>query len=254
MDSESATIAIEQSTVKNAHFEDFLFRKSHDLYFFEKQACDLGYNSIAGVDEAGRGPLAGPVVVAACILPPDCMIEGLNDSKLLTAKKREELFKQLTQRDDLFFSLAILDHQEIDRLNILQATLKGMRLALRRLKKRPDFVLIDGNRAPPLRLPHKTIVDGDKKSASIAAASILAKVTRDRLMVKLDKKYPSWNFLRHKGYGTKEHLERLTQYGVSPIHRKTFAPVRQLLEKAQPCDAYLLEQMDWDMLKSADLG
>lgn len=248
MDSESAKIAFRQGTEKNAHFEDFPFKAPFDLYHYEKCAREAGYNSIAGVDEAGRGPLAGPVVVAACILPNDFPIAGLKDSKLLTEKKREELYNVLSHREDVAFSICILDHEEIDRINILRATLKGMELALRKLKKRPDFVLIDGNIAPILRCPHKTIVDGDKKSASIAASSILAKVTRDRLMQKYHKKYPSWNFLKHKGYATKEHLDRINQYGVSPIHRKSFAPVRLSIEKAQLPKELLLEQMDWDML------
>ena len=248
MDSESANIALEQGTEKNVDFEDLPFKVSFDLYHYEKCALKAGYSCIAGVDEAGRGPLAGPVVVAACILPVDFPIVGLNDSKLLTEKKREELYHLLSQREDVTFSISILDHEEIDRINIYQATLKGMQLAVRKLKKRPDFIFIDGNASPTLRCPHKTLVDGDKKSASIAAASIIAKVTRDRLMLKYHKMYPSWNFLKHKGYGTKEHLEKIKLHGVSPIHRKSFGPVRISLENKKLPKELLLEQMDWDML------
>lgn len=254
MDSQSANIAFGQGTTKNAYFEDACLQEPQDLFFYENRARDSGFHTIAGVDEAGRGPLAGPVVIAACILPKDFPITGLKDSKLLTEKKREEFFALLTQRNDVVYALCILDHEEIDRLNILQATLQGMQKALKKLKKLPDFVLIDGNVAPSIPFPCRTIVDGDKKSASIAAASILAKVTRDHLMRKLDKKYPSWNFLKHKGYATKDHLERLKQFGVSPIHRKSFAPVRLLLQRSNFPHEKSFEQMDWDMLNPVDTG
>ena len=199
------------------------------LYFYENEARNAGYNTIAGVDEAGRGPLAGPVVVAACILPPFYRSEDLNDSKLLTEKKRLELFHILTNHPDIHFAISIIDHKKIDRINILQATLEGMKTSVQKLSVKPDFVFIDGNCAPKINIPLKTIVDGDRLCLSIAAASVLAKVTRDKLMYELDKKYPKWNFKKNKGYGTKEHLDLIKQNGLSPIHRTSFAPVRNYL-------------------------
>ena len=217
------------------------------LYFYENEARNLGFNTIAGVDEAGRGPLAGPVVVAACILPPFFEVKDLNDSKLLTEKKRLELFHLLTNDPNIHYSIRIIDHKKIDRINILQATLQGMKLAVKTLPVRPDYVLIDGSTAPKLDLPFRTIVDGDKLSASIAAASILAKVTRDQWMLKLDKKYPKWNFMKHKGYGTKEHLDLIEKHGLSPVHRTSFAPVRNYMNYMKIPKAERFEQMDLGM-------
>ncbi|MFZ4773407.1 MAG: ribonuclease HII [Chlamydiia bacterium] len=199
------------------------------LYSYENEARNAGFSTIAGVDEAGRGPLAGPVVVAACVLPALFFLEGLNDSKQLSEKKREAFFQILTTTPEIHYAIKIIEPEEIDRLNILQATLLGMKEAVKELKVQPDFVLIDGNQVPKIELPCKAIVDGDRLSASIAAASILAKVTRDRLMVELDKKFPLWNFSKHKGYPTKEHIALLEKFGVSPIHRTTFGPVNRVL-------------------------
>ena len=192
-----------------------------DLWLYEHAAFAEGYQTVCGVDEAGRGPLAGPVCAAAVILPADLQIEGLNDSKKLTDKKRRELFDVITG-NAVSYGIAMASEQEIDEINILQATFLAMQRAIDQLTIRPDLALIDGNRAKDFGLPVRTIVKGDSLSASIAAASILAKVTRDRLMERLDEKYPQYGFAVHKGYGTKRHYEALRAYGPCDIHRRTF--------------------------------
>ena len=181
----------------------------------------LGLRLICGVDEAGRGPLAGPVCAAAVILPEHLQIPGLNDSKKLTDKKRRELFPVI-QEQAVAYGIGLASEQEIDEINILQATFLAMRRALEQLTVRPEIALIDGNRETDFGLPVKTVVKGDSLSANIAAASILAKVTRDNIMVELARKYPEYGFEIHKGYGTKAHYEALRTYGPCPIHRKTF--------------------------------
>ena len=178
-------------------------------------------SAVAGIDEAGRGCLAGPVVAAAVILPAELVIDGLNDSKKLTDKKRRELYDVITQ-NAVSYGIAMASEREIDEINILQATFLAMQRAIDKLDVRPDLALIDGNRAKDFGLPVRTIVKGDSLSASIAAASILAKVTRDRLMEELDEAYPQYGFAVHKGYGTKRHYEALREYGPCPIHRRTF--------------------------------
>ena len=184
----------------------------------------------AGVDEAGRGPLAGPVVVAAVILDKANPIEGLDDSKKLSEKKREELFELIVERA-LGYSIVEVDPKQIDEMNILQATLFGMSKAVKELDPKPEFVLIDGNQVPyDLRDIAKAVVGGDAYHDCISAASILAKVTRDRIMVRLSGKYPQYNFAKHKGYPTKEHIEALGKYGACEIHRKSFEPVRNALK------------------------
>ncbi len=183
---------------------------------------------VAGVDEAGRGPLAGPVVVAAVVLDPDRPIDGLDDSKKLNEKRREELFPLIIERS-LAWSVVEIEPAEIDRINILQATLLGMKQAVEQLLPRPSLALIDGNQAPQLDCAVRTIVQGDSLEPAISAASILAKVTRDRLMKKLHIDYPDYGFDRHKGYPTADHLARLARYGPCPIHRRSFAPVRKVL-------------------------
>ncbi len=188
---------------------------------FEDAARVKGFALVCGVDEAGRGPLAGPVCAAAVILPPGCEIEGLNDSKKLTEKKREALFPVI-QRQALAWSVAYADVSEIDSLNILQATFLAMRRAVEGLSLAADYALIDGNRMPPLAIPGETVVKGDSRSMSIAAASVLAKVSRDHVMMELDKAYPQYAFAQHKGYGTALHYERINEHGVSPVHRLTF--------------------------------
>lgn len=181
----------------------------------------LGLHIICGVDEAGRGPLAGPVCAAAVILPEHLQIPGLTDSKKLTDKKRRELFPVI-QEQAVAYGIGLASEQEIDEINILQATFLAMRRALDQLSVRPEIALIDGNRETDFGLPVKTVVKGDSLSANIAAASILAKVTRDNLMVELAQQYPEYGFEIHKGYGTKAHYEALRTYGPCPIHRKTF--------------------------------
>lgn len=180
-----------------------------------------GYELICGVDEAGRGPLAGPVCAAAVILPKGVEIPGLNDSKKLSDKKRRELFPVI-QEKALAWGIGWANHGEIDEINILQATYLAMERAVEALKTKPEFLLIDGNRAKDFGIPTRTVVKGDSLSASIAAASILAKVSRDNVMVELAKEYPAYGFEIHKGYGTKAHYEALREYGHSPIHRMSF--------------------------------
>ena len=192
-----------------------------DLWQIEHDCYVGGFEIICGVDEAGRGPLAGPVCAAAVILPRDLVIEGLNDSKKLTDKKRRELYDVIVSQADSY-GIGFASEQEIDEINILQATFLAMERALSQLQLQPDLALVDGNRAPRFPLPVKTVIKGDSLSANIAAASILAKVTRDRLMEELDTQYPVYGFAVHKGYGTKRHYEALRQYGPSPVHRMSF--------------------------------
>lgn len=192
-----------------------------ELWNYEHACYDEGYSLICGVDEAGRGPLAGPVCAAAVILPRDLEIEGLNDSKKLTEKRREALYDIIVEKA-VAYGIAFASEKEIDEINILQATFLAMQRAVERLSVCPDMVLVDGNREPELNLPVKTIVKGDSLSANIAAASILAKVTRDRLMLEQDKIYPEYGFALHKGYGTKAHYAALREHGACPIHRQTF--------------------------------
>ena len=191
-------------------------------YEFEKAAVNSGFSCICGVDAAGRGPLAGPVCAAAVILPEGAVIEGLDDSKKLTEKKREKLY-DIIKETAVAYSVAYGTLEEIESVNILEATYLAMNRAIEGLNVKPDFALIDGNRVPRgINIPCETIVKGDSKSMSVAAASVLAKVTRDRLMLEYDKKYPEYNFKKHKGYGTKEHTELIKQYGPCEIHRLSF--------------------------------
>ncbi len=191
-------------------------------YLYEENAVKAGYKVICGIDEAGRGPLAGPVHAAAVILPLGLEIEGLNDSKKLSEKKREQLFDIICEKA-IDYSIGVATEKEIDEINILNATFLAMHRAVEGLKIRPDYALIDGNQYP--RIPfvtEETVVKGDAKSMSIAAASILAKVSRDRFMLEKTKEYPQYEFEKHKGYGTKLHYEKILEYGPSPIHRMTF--------------------------------
>lgn len=183
---------------------------------------DCGGECVAGIDEAGRGPLAGPVVAAAVVLPTDFPLEtGLNDSKKLNEKKRDALF-DLISETALSIGVGIVDCERIDKINILQATQEAMHSAVRQLKSQPDALLIDGNYFIDMGIPYKTIVKGDGKSLSIAAASIIAKVTRDRIMIEADAEYPGYSFASHKGYGTKKHYAAIDELGVCPIHRHSF--------------------------------
>ena len=187
-----------------------------------------GRSRIAGIDEAGRGPVAGPVVAAAVILPRGFTCPGLDDSKKLSASRRGHLYQILTNNQDLIWAVAAADRGEIDRLNILRATHLAMRRALELLAVAPDHCLIDGLPVPGFPLPHDAVVKGDGKSLSIAAASIIAKVTRDRIMGEMDREFPQFGFARHQGYGTKEHLEALRIHGPCRHHRRSFQPVSQL--------------------------
>ena len=187
----------------------------------EKALRDDGYISVCGVDEAGRGPLAGPVVAAACILPIDCHIEGLNDSKKLSEKKRDALFEEIKEKA-IAYSIASASNEEIDQINILNATMLAMARAIEGLPQAADFALVDGNCVRNFPVPAATLVKGDAKCPSIAAASILAKVTRDRLCLEMDEKYPEYNFKKHNGYPTKEHRELVIKHGPCPLHRLTF--------------------------------
>lgn len=188
---------------------------------YENAKYALGYTAVCGCDEAGRGPLCGPVVAAAVILPKDASIEGLNDSKKLTEKKREKLF-DIIKNVAVAYAVAEATPAEIDEINILNASMLAMRRAVEALQVKADFALIDGNCSRGFTIPTETVVKGDAKSCSIAAASILAKVTRDRECAELDRLYPEYNIAKHKGYPTKEHMDAVRKYGPSPIHRKSF--------------------------------
>ena len=191
-------------------------------FSYENQALSKGFKLVCGVDEAGRGPLAGPVCAAAVILPENCEIEGLNDSKKISEKRREVLFDIIKEKA-IAYSIAYGTLEEIEEYNILEATYIAMNRAINGLSQKADFALIDGNRVPKgIEIACETVVKGDSKSCSIAAASILAKVTRDRLMLEYDKKYPQYSFVQHKGYGTKAHYEAIKQHGVCEIHRLSF--------------------------------
>ena len=192
-----------------------------DWLEFEKEALAKGYKSVCGVDEAGRGPLAGPVCAAAVILPEGVIIDGVNDSKKLSEKKRESLFDVIREQA-LSYSIAYATVDEIEEINILNATMLAMRRAINGLEIKADYAMIDGNKIPPIDIDAECIVKGDAKSMSIACSSILAKVSRDRLLYKYAEEYPMYGFDKHKGYGTKVHREAILKYGPCPYHRKSF--------------------------------
>ena len=192
-----------------------------DLWLYENEAFSEGFETVCGVDEAGRGPLAGPVCAAAVILPKGLVIDGLNDSKKLTDKKRRELYDVITQ-SAVSYGIAMASEQEIDEINILQATFLAMERAMQTLSPQPQLALIDGNRNSGISMPSRCVIKGDAKCADIAAASILAKVTRDWYMIKMAEKYPEYHFEKHKGYGTKVHYAALREYGPCEIHRPSF--------------------------------
>lgn len=202
----------------------------------ESKYFELGYKFVGGVDEAGRGPLAGPVVAACVVVGPDFKIdstdlESINDSKKLSAKKREKLFGLIKEKA-LAVEIGIVDNITIDKINILQASFLAMRRAIKKLKIEPDYVLVDGNfKIPKLDKPQDAIIGGDGKVWAIAAASIIAKVSRDWIISEIAKKYPEYEFEKHKGYGTKLHIEKIKQYGPCPIHRMSFAPIRKDVKK-----------------------
>ena len=195
---------------------------------FEDEACQNGYKVIAGIDEAGRGPLAGPVVSASVVLPIGFTDHDINDSKKLTPKKRNILYSRISEHA-LFMAIGIADIDEIEKVNILQASLNSMKRAVENLLVAPDYLLIDGKFGIDSAIPQKAIIKGDSKSISIAAASIIAKVERDRLMMKFDQLYPEYGFARHKGYPTKAHKQAILEHGITPIHRKTFKGVKEVL-------------------------
>ena len=193
-----------------------------ELSKYEKEYHDKGFEYIAGIDEAGRGPLAGPVVAAAVILPKDCLIEGVNDSKKISEKKREKLYDEII-KNAIAWGVGVVDNNVIDEINILEATRKAMHEAIEGLQVRPDYILIDAEKKVNTNgIPYLPIIKGDALSISIAAASIVAKVTRDRMMREYDKIFPVYGFEKHKGYGTKAHVEAIKEHGICMIHRKTF--------------------------------
>ena len=188
----------------------------------ENELRKRGFNSICGIDEAGRGPLAGPVVVASVIMPAESNIEGVNDSKKISEKKREKLYKQILD-EAISYGVGIVGQDEIDEINILNATKKGLTMSLQELTVKPDLIIVDAlNHIDTMGIPYESIIKGDAKCYSISAASIIAKVTRDRIMREWDKVYPEYGFERHKGYGTSAHIEAIKEYGLCPIHRRSF--------------------------------
>ncbi len=196
-------------------------QRIQSLLHYEKRLWGQGIFYVAGIDEAGRGPLAGPVVAAAVIFPPDIFITGIKDSKKLSSKRRTKLFHEIKERA-MTVAIGIVDEKEIDRINIYQATLKAMRMAVEKLNKHPEHLLIDGLTLPENHYNQTGIIGGDELCFSIASASIVAKVTRDRIMIDYDKKFPEYNFASNKGYGTKQHVEAVRKYGKCEIHRKSF--------------------------------
>lgn len=188
----------------------------------ENELRKRGFNSICGIDEAGRGPLAGPVVVASVIMPAESNIEGVNDSKKISEKKREKLYEQILD-EAISYGVGIVGQDEIDEINILNATKKGLTMSLQELTVKPDLIIVDAlNHIDTMGIPYESIIKGDAKCYSISAASIIAKVTRDRIMREWDKVYPEYGFERHKGYGTSAHIEAIREYGLCPIHRRSF--------------------------------
>ena len=208
----------------------YALRMQRDLWDYEIKAGKKGYRLIAGVDEAGRGPLAGPVVAAAVVLPPDTILRGLDDSKKLSPAKREELFPKI-QTQAIAYGVAVVSPEVIDKINILQAALLAMQQAVEQLQPVPDLLLIDGNQKTASSIEQWAIVKGDSKSLSIAAASVLAKVTRDHIMQDYHQLYPQYEFARHKGYGTKLHRDLIAEHGPCPIHRSTFKGVTEYLNR-----------------------
>ncbi len=200
-----------------------------ELQLYENEARAKGYSVIAGVDEAGRGPLAGPVMAAAVVFPDNVRISGIDDSKKISPVKREQLYHEIKEHA-LCWSVGISTVEEIDSLNILQASLLAMQRAVMNLDRAPEYILVDAVRIPGLHVPQLPIVKGDGKSASIAAASIVAKVTRDKMMAEYDREFPAYGFIRHKGYGTADHVEAIRKYGQCPLHRRTFT--RNFIEEA----------------------
>ena len=204
--------------------------KTCDLLKYETDLYKEGITLIAGVDEAGRGPLCGPVVAAACILPKNYHLDGLNDSKQLSEKQREKFF-EILKKEAISYGIGIINPQEIDEINILEASRKAMMIAINNLKIKPEYILTDAMKLYDTDIPYLPIIHGDALSLSIAAASVIAKVTRDHIMLELDKKYPEYNYKKNKGYPTKEHMELIKKYGITEEYRKSYKPVKELLIK-----------------------
>lgn len=203
-----------------------------DLYQYEKELWKNGINLIAGMDEVGRGPLIGPVVTACVILPKDFVLEGLTDSKKLSEKKREEFYDYIMEHA-ISVGIGMMDEKVIDEVNIYEATKLAMHQAVEKSKVKPEHVLIDAMKLDKLEMPSTSIIKGDAKSISIAAASVIAKVTRDRMMIELDKKYPMYGFKSHKGYPTKKHIEAIKEYGLIDGYRKTFKPISEMVKELE---------------------
>jgi ribonuclease HII len=229
---------VSKSTITNQPtVEQDEWQRLQELVLFEKEARLKGFKLIAGIDEAGRGPLAGPVVAAVCILPKNLFIPDIDDSKKLTPKKRCELFEFLVNHKKIHYGIGILSSVKIDEINIYQATVQAMLQAVNRLTVAPDLLLVDGMQIPHETIPSQKIIKGDQKSQSIAAASIIAKETRDRLMREYDRIWPDYGFLQHKGYGTEMHLKALALHGPCPIHRRSFDPIKSMIA---PVESQLL--------------
>jgi len=203
------------------------------MSIFEYHLHERGYRKIAGVDEAGRGPLAGPVVTACCVLPYGFELIGIDDSKKVDADLRKQIYQTLINDPKVEYSIAVIDVETIDRLNILHATLYGMKKAVLGMKNKPDYLLIDGNQVPDVDIAKEAVVSGDAYSLSIAAASIIAKCTRDAIMENYHQKFPNYKFDRHKGYGTPDHLDALEKYGPCSIHRKSFEPIKKFFKSEE---------------------
>ncbi len=202
-----------------------------ELTRFEREVNGKGFKAIAGIDEAGRGPLAGPVVAASCIIPEGLFLPGINDSKILSPKERARLFREIIGNTSISYGIGIVEHYDIDEFNIYRATIMAMNESIKNNPGSPDYLLIDGLPLPGFSLPNTAIVKGDSKSISIAGASVIAKETRDALMIQYHDSWPEYGFNAHKGYGTAFHIEAIKKYGPCPIHRKSFEPVKSLLLK-----------------------
>ncbi|PRX26653.1 RNase HII [Orenia metallireducens] len=226
LDSRKGVQRLAQQLIRQQRKEEELRAKYEKMSVHERRVKQKGYRIIGGIDEAGRGPLAGPVVAAIVILPEDEQILGLDDSKKLSEKKREELFG-IIQEKAIDIGVGIVDNNRIDEINILQATYQAMREAINSLEHRPEYLLVDAETIPDITIAQAGIIEGDAHSVSIAAASIVAKVTRDRMLVEYDKEYPQYKFASNKGYGTGEHIQALKRYGITPLHRTSFGIVRE---------------------------
>ncbi len=213
-------------------------KRLESMMIWERNARKRGFKLIAGVDEAGRGPLAGPVVAAACILPEGTLIERIDDSKKLLPSERFQIFQKILALADVDYGIGIVDALIIDQINILQATFQAMLIAISRLNQQPDYILVDGNKMPSARIPGQAIVQGDSLSQSIAAASIIAKETRDQIMRAFDEQWPQYRFSSHKGYATEEHLLAIQKHGSCPIHRMSFDPLKSLYKKEHQLELF----------------